>query len=229
MTNAITAAAYIVAALFFLKVIWRFIVWHGTRETEQTTRGGTHVSAALWFLDILFLRRLISTNVLLWAGEWVFHASLGLVFLSHLRFFFHPAPEFFTLAVPLGKVAAYTLPASLAYILSFRLIALTFVRGYFTSAYNMFLTTSLLLTSLTGFLLRHGYRTDLISVKEYILRGLAFRPVEFPDSTMFAAHFALALLVVAAVPSHIFTAPLTLFDAGRREEGIGELMHDDER
>lgn len=229
MTNALTAAAYIVAALFFLKVIWRFFLWHGTGETGQASRRGSHVSAVLWFLDMLFLRRLISTNALLWAGEWVFHASLVLVFFSHLRFFFHPAPEFFTLAVPLGKVAAYTLLASLTYILAFRLFALAFVRGYFTSGYNMFLTAALLLTSLTGYLLRHGYRTDLISVKEYILRGLAFRPVEFPDSAMFAAHFALALLVVSAVPSHIFTAPLTLLDAGRRKEGIGELMHDDER
>jgi len=228
MTNALTAAAYIVVALFFLKVIWRFFLWHEAGDAEQTARRGTHVFVALWFLDVLLLRRLIATNVLLWIGEWVFHASLVLVFFSHLRFFFHPAPEFFTLAVPLGKVAAYTLPASLAYILIFRLVALAFVRGYFTSTYNMLLTAALLLSSLTGYLLRHGYRTDLIRVKEYILRGLAFSPIGFPDSAMFAAHFALALVVVSAVPTHIFSAPLTLIDAGRREEGIGELMHNDE-
>jgi len=174
----------------------------------------------------LFLRRLLALNAALWVGEWVFHISLVMAFLSHIRFLFHPAPEVLALAVPLGKVAAYTLPASLAYILVFRLTSLVFVREYFTSAYNMFLTSSLLLVSVTGFLLRHGYRTDLIAVKEYVLRGLALRPVGFPDSGMFAAHFTLALLVIYAVPSHIFTAPFTMMDASQRQEGIGGLMHE---
>jgi len=230
MNYALTAAAYIVAGLFFVRVLWRFVLWTGTREEEQRGQRGTPVSVALWVLDILFLRRLLAMNAVLWVGEWVFHASLVMVLLSHARFFFHPAPELFTLAVPLGKVAAYTLPASLAYILVFRLVAFVFVRGYFTSKNNLFLSLSLLLVSVTGFLLRHGYRTDLIAVKEYVLRGLSLRPVGFPESSiMFAAHFALALLVVSAAPSHIFTAPFTLMDANRREEGIGELMHENEK
>ena len=181
---------------------------------------------ALAVMDILFLRRLLALNPVLWVGELVFHISLSLVFLSHLRFFFHPIPGFLTIAIPLGKLAAYTMPASLAYILLIRLFALAFARGYFTSMYNMFLTSVIFLSSVTGDLLRHVYRADIISVKDYMTKFFAFNPVEFPDSGLFAAHFGLALVVLVAIPTHIFAAPLSLLDAGSRQEGIRTLMRD---
>jgi nitrate reductase gamma subunit len=228
MTFLLTVAAYIVALFFYVSLSLRLVRW-ALREGQRTPwRRRSPASVVLAALDIVFLRRLLALNPVLWIGEWVFHASLVLVFLSHLRYFFHPAPEIFTLAVPLGKVAAYTMPASLAYILLFRLSAMLFAKGYFTSMYNMFLTTVILLTSVTGDLLRHVYRADLIGVKNYMIKFFAFKPAEFPDSAMFAAHFALALLVVAAVPTHIFAAPLSLLDAGVRQEGIRTLMRDDE-
>lgn len=228
MTVPLTAAAYLVALFFYVSLTWRLVRWASLKGQGIPGRRRSPVSVIMAALDLVFLRRLLALNPVLWIGEWVFHVSLVLVFLSHLRYFFHPAPDIFTLAVPLGKVAAYTMPASLAYILLFRLLAMIFARGYFTSMYNMFLTTVIFLSAVTGDLLRHIYRADLISVKDYMIKFFAFKPVQFPEGTMFAAHFALALLVVAAAPTHIFAAPLSLLDAGDRQEGIGTLMHDDE-
>ena len=138
MTVPLTAIAYIVALFFYVSLTLRLVRWALWEGPRTPGRRRSPASVVLAALDILFLRRLLALNPILWVGEWVFHASLVLVFLSHLRYFFHPAPEIFTLAVPLGKVAAYTMPASLAYILLFRLSALFFARGYFTSMYNTY-------------------------------------------------------------------------------------------
>lgn len=227
LENTLTVAAYITGAVFYTRVTRRFVRWALWEGQRTPGRKRSPVSVGLAALDILFLRRLLALNPVLWVGEWVFHASLVLVLLSHLRYFFHPAPEIFALAIPLGKIAAYTMTASIAYILLFRLFAMVFAKAYFTSMYNMLLTSVIFLSSVTGDLLRHVYRADIVSVKDYMINFFAFKPVQLPESTLFAAHFALALLVLAVAPTHIFAAPLSLLDAGDRQEGIRTLMHDD--
>ncbi len=116
----------------------------------------------------------------------------------------------------LGVVAGYVLPASLLYIFVWRFAV---ERRKYVSYYNLFLTLMLLAVSVTGLLLRHTLRVDLVGIKEFIISVLVFRPVaELPGNWLFLVHFILVLVVVPALPSHIFTAPVTLLEARRREE-----------
>ena len=229
MTIALTSIAYMAAAVFYLRFIWRFVLWSRLEPDKPPCGPGSPSSAALAVLDVLFLRRLLVLNPILWIGEWVFHVSFIIVFISHLRYVFLTPPWFVVLVTPLAKVTSITLPLALLYILLFRVLSMAFTKDYFLSRYNLFLTSVILLTAVTGFFLRHTYRTDMVRVKEYVLGVLAFRPVGFPDSIMFALHFTLALLVIVLVPTHIFTAPLVTFDAARRDTTIRTLIHDNEK
>ena len=229
MTIALTSIAYMAAAVFYLRFIWRFVLWSRLEPDRTPGKHGSPSSVALTVLDVLFLQRLFSVNPILWIGEWVFHVSFVVVFINHLRYVFLTPPWFVVLAAPLAKVTSITLPLALLYILLFRVISMAFTKDYFTSRYNLFLTSAILLTAVTGFFLRYTYRTDMVRVKEYALGVLSFRPVGFPDSIMFAIHFTMALLVIVLVPTHIFTAPFVSYDAARRERTLWSLIHNNEK
>ena len=228
MTIALTMIAYIVVAAFYIRVIWRLVLWSRQSMEEMPGKGSAISSFVQSVFDILFLRRLLRANPLLWFGEWVFHASFIIVFTTHLRYVFLTPPALVVFLMPLAKVTAYTLPVSLIYIILFRFISLVAVKDFFTSRYNLFLTTSILLTAISGGLLKYVYRPDIINVKQYVMDGLAFSPAMLPKSALFALHFTLAMLVISVVPSHIFTAPFVSYDASRRERTLKSLVHDDE-
>ncbi len=215
MGTALAIAFYASGAVFLWKVIWRFILWAsaegGSPGTGEEKRG--FISA---LLDIVFLSRLLKVNPGLWWGEWFFHVSFVLVVIRHLVFFFDPVPGWVAALQSLGVVAGYVLPASLLYIFVWRFAV---ERRKYVSYYNLFLTLMLLAVSVTGLLLRHTLRVDLVGIKEFIISVLVFRPVaELPGNWLFLVHFILVLVVVPALPSHIFTAPVTLLEARRREE-----------
>ncbi len=228
MSLTLTMIAYIVLAALYIRVIWRIVLWSKQGMEDTPGKGGTISSFFQSTFDLILLRRLFIANPLLWIGEWVFHVSFMIVFITHLKYVFITPPFFVVFLMPLGKLTACTLPAALIYILCFRIISLVAVKDYYTSGYNLFLTTSILLTSVSGGLLKHVFRPDVIKVKQFVLDGLAFKLGTLPEGVLFTSHFALAMLVIAVVPSHIFTAPFVSYDASRRERTLGGLMHNDE-
>ncbi len=223
MGTALALAACISAAIFLWKVIWRFILWtsaKGWRSPARSRRGGALLSA---IGDIVFLTRLLRVNPGLWPGEWLFHVSFTLVIFRHLVFFLDPVPSWVAaLQVP-GIAAGYVLPASLLYILVFRYV---FERGRYVSLYNLFLTLSILAISLTGLLIRNYMMVDLVGVKSFFIDTLALSPpADAPGNWLFLAHLASFLVLLPLLPTHIFTAPVTLIEARKRD---GEKpLHED--
>jgi nitrate reductase gamma subunit len=175
--------------------------------------------------DILFLLRLLRTNDLLWIGEWLFHCTFLLVVLRHLVFFLNPVPEWVAFLQPFGIFAGYLFPLSLIYILS---IKLSREKGYFPS-YNFFLLILLLFLSATGILLRTVFKADLVAVKGFVLGVMGLSPQSVPLHFLFVVHFALVLVFLLYVPTHIVAAPLVILDARQREEELKTLMHGEKR
>jgi len=173
-------------------------------------------------VDILFLRRLFLMNKGLWLGEWVFHVCFVLVLLRHLRYVAAPGWTCPALIQPLGLAAGYVLPFSLIYILGWRFLV---EQGHYVSRQNLFLTTGILLVSLSGILLHGYFRTDVIQVKRFILSLFELRPVDPPATLSFMVHFVSAVVLLPLVPSHLFAAPLSLLDARKREETRESLLH----
>jgi nitrate reductase gamma subunit len=222
------AAAYAVYVAFWLRVFMHFLVWRGAGRRFAGLRvsiGWTSAKAyAFTVLDIVFFGRLFKGGAALWFGEWIFHFSFLLVILRHLRFFLNPVPDWVWWAQTPGLIAGYVLPFSLAYILVVRL--LTKLEKY-ASPPNLLLLGLVLVISSTGVLMHGWFKPDVVGAKLFVFGILSMKEAALPESLLFVTHFVLVLVLIPFLPTHIFTAPLVMLEARKREQARRVVMHDD--
>jgi nitrate reductase gamma subunit len=226
MSKILILAAYIAYAAFWLRFFAHTLVWW---RAAQRTQGpdGPRSRAQAWVLfaaDILFFMRLLAVNPALWLGEWVFHASFVLVLLRHLRYFLDPVPHWVWWLQTPGLIAGYLLPVFLAYILVVRLCT-----GHekYTAPANIFLLGLVLAISSLGVAMHASFKPDLVDVKWFILGILRLAPAGAPESLLFVLHFGLVLVLIPLLPTHIFTAPLVMMEARKREQALRLVMHEE--
>lgn len=227
MGKFIILAAYSVYLAFWLRFAMHALVWWraARRLLPASAPAPTRVRAcALTAADVLLFGRLFMVNPALWLGEWVFHASFLLVLLRHLRFFLDPVPAFIWAMQTPGLIAAYILPLSLLYILIVRLLM---KQERYASPQNMFLLLLVLLISVLGLVMNLWFKPDLVGVKLFALGLACFKPVAAPESALFLIHFSLVLILVLFLPTHIFTAPIVMMEARKREQALHLVMHED--
>ena len=190
-------------------------------------------------LEILFFRSLFrntkaevdpegprvsyASNYWLWAFGIVFHWSFLVVLLRHLRFFAEPVPDF-VLALQAAD-GFFQIGVPIFYITSFGLVGavtLLFLRRVFSpqlryiSLINDYLPLFLILAiGVTGILLRHFVKTDIVGVKEITLGLVSFQPVAGIETVhpLFFIHFFLVTFLFAYLPfsklSHVAGVFLT--------------------
>ena len=88
------------------------------------------------------------------------------------------------------------------------------------------LLLDILAIAVTGLLMSTRFRVDLVQVRLYALGIVTFHPAPPPLSPLLLLHLALVLVLVVSIPSHVFTAPLTILDARRRALELRRIMHD---
>jgi nitrate reductase gamma subunit len=225
MGKTLLLAAYIVYAAFWLRFFAHTLVWWRAAQRSQGPDGPRSRAQAWVFFaaDVLFFMRLLAVNPALWLGEWVFHASFLLVLFRHLRYFLDPVPDWVWRMQTPGLVAGYVLPCSLAYILAVRLC--TRHEKYAAPA-NVFLLGLVLVISSLGVVMHAVFKPDLVEVKWFILGILRFAPSGVPESLLFVLHFGLVLVLIPILPTHIFTAPLVMMAARKREQALRLVMHE---
>ncbi|MHB8836766.1 MAG: hypothetical protein ACYC9Y_13840 [Candidatus Methylomirabilia bacterium] len=223
----IVAATYAVIAAFYLRLGLHALSWREAARRSAPSRPRDSDGAARAFVgaavDIVFLRRLFLVNPALWIGEWVFHGSLLLVVLRHLRYFTNPVPAWVVWAQTPGWIAGFLLPGSVLYILAIRLLT---GQEKFSSRANLLTLLNLLAIAATGLLMSTRYRADLAAVKLFALGIVTFTPSEPHLGALFLSHLGFVLVLLLYVPSHIFTAPLVMMDARGRELELRRVMHD---
>ena len=174
-------------------------------------------------LDLLFFRRIFSTNKLLWAASWVFHVSFFFVILRHLRFLFTSPPACMVFLQPVGVAAGYLLPLSLLYLIASRTVQ---KKDRYASSYNYIISGMLFLISSTGVVMRSFFRPDLISVKQFTLGILGLSPHALPDSYLFLFHLVMFIVLLPYLPTHIIAAPFVNLEANRRMEELRHVIHE---
>jgi len=226
MGTILVLAAYLVYLIFCFRFFVRTLLWYRAAKQQTVFGRGNTLSCRTFVstvIDILFFTRLFHTNKLLWTASWTFHLSLLLIFIRHSWYFMNPVPDFIIFMQPAGVVAGYVLPFSLLIILIMRTAGR---KDRYISTYNYFLVGLLLMISLTGLVMRNWFQPDLIAVKDFITGILIFQPDVLPDSSLFTLHFLFALTLLLYVPFHLFTAPIVTFEANRREERLGMILHE---
>ncbi len=227
MGKLLTLAAYAVYAAFWIRLCMHILVWWRVagRRTEPSPFGMSARMKAWAFTagDVLFFGRLLMVNPALWLGEWVFHASFLLVVLRHLRFFLNPVPALVWYAQTPGLIAGYLLPLSLLYILIIRLFT---KQEKYASPANLFLLGLVFVISSIGVLMHALFTPDLVGVKLFVYGMVSFAPATVPGSLLFLLHFSLFLVLVLLLPTHIFTAPLIMLEARKREQSLHLVIHE---
>ena len=226
MGKILVLIAYLVYLIFCFRFMLRALLWYKAVRQQTVAAGANKISCRTVVstaIEVIFFTRLFHTNKLLWTASWTFHLSLLFIFLRHTWYFMNPVPGFITFIQPAGIAAGYVLPLSLMLILIIRTAG---SRDRYVSSYNYFLVGVLLMISLTGLAMRTYFQPDVIAVKDFITGILIFKPDVLPDSALFTLHFLFALLLLPYVPFHLFTAPIVTFEANRREEGLGMILHE---
>ena len=227
MGKLLILGAYSIYAAFWVRFFMHILVWRralGRLEPAVDHGAKSPVRACLLTgMDVLFLGRLFRVNPALWFGEWIFHATFLLVLARHLRYFLDPIPAWVWSVQTPGMIAGYVLPFSLLYILAIRLLT---AQEKYSSRANLLLLGIMLLISSVGVLMHLAFKPDLVGVKLFVFGIMTFAPQPAPESGLFILHFTLFLALVAILPTHIFTAPLVMYEARKRDEALHGVMHE---
>jgi nitrate reductase gamma subunit len=154
-------------------------------------------------------RVIYGANRFLWAGGLVFHWSLLIVAVRHLRFFLEPVPSaiiflqkvdgLFDIAVPTVLVTDFLLIVALTYLVARRVVTpqiryLSLASDYFP----LFLIGAIVMS---GILMRNLFNVDLFAVKK-LVTGIAGFQVVLPAEIglIFYIHLFLVCVLLAYLP-----------------------------
>ena len=154
-------------------------------------------------------RALYRGNRLLWLGGLIFHWSLLVILLRHLKLFFEPVPFFvtvlqnldglFLVSTPTLLMTDFLILTSLAYLFLRRVVN---PQIRYISLFSDYLPLLLLLgIAVSGLLMRHLFRVDLLEVKRFALGILGFSPfVAKGLGVIFYVHLFLVSILLAYFP-----------------------------
>ncbi|MFH1132072.1 MAG: sulfate reduction electron transfer complex DsrMKJOP subunit DsrM, partial [Pseudomonadota bacterium] len=175
-------------------------------------------------LEVLFFRSLLRNtrteltkdkkivfgpNKWLWLGGLAFHWTMLIVVIRHLRFFTEPVPRlivwlqnldgFLQVGVPGVYITSLLFVAAVTYLFIRRVLSPQL--RYISLASDYFPLFLLLGIGVTGILLRHFIKTDIVGVKELTLGLLSFSPA-VPEGlhTLFYIHFFFVCSLFAYFP-----------------------------
>lgn len=145
----------------------------------------------------------------LWLGALVFHWSLLIVVTRHLRLFLDPVPQlisklnaldsFFDIGIPALYVTSVLLLGALTFLFLRRVLV---PRLRYLSLGADYLPLFLLLgIAISGILMRHFSKVDVVAVKEFALSLVALSPVLGPDlAPIFFIHLFLVSSLLLYFP-----------------------------
>ena len=145
----------------------------------------------------------------LWLGGLAFHWSFLYIFLRHFRYFSEPIPGFvlamqsldgfFQIGLPVFYASDFILIGALTYLLMRRYVNAQV--KYISLLSDYFPLFLLLAIAISGVLMRHIYKVDIIEVKALIMSLLQFKPVISDKiGVIFYIHFFLVCTLFAYFP-----------------------------
>jgi nitrate reductase gamma subunit len=203
------------------------------KNSELDNPSGTLGVLGRMFLEVLFFRSLFRNTKVelltdkekvnyigtkyLWAAAMAFHWSMLIVVLRHFRFFVEPVPRFveiiqlldgfFQVGVPVIYATSVVLVASLGYLLLRRLFDAKV--KYISLPSDYFALFLLLGVGLSGFLMRHLEKVDIVNVKAAIAGWASFQLVvpQGVGALYFVHVFLVSVLLVYFPFSKLLHAP----------------------
>jgi nitrate reductase gamma subunit len=202
---------YVIVPVFVAGMSYRFYVWFKSPQPAKMTLFPAPAKDATFgevLAEAFLFPSLFRGDKVLWCFAWLFHATLALVFLGHVRVFtaaidrmlaaWGMSPEGIdTMSSVAGGAAGIVLMAT-GILLLLRRITIPRVREI--TGIPDFLAPSLILAIIaTGNWMRFVGHFDLEQTRIWASSLLTFAPI-IPQNGMFLLHLALAQLLIVFIP-----------------------------
>ncbi|MFN3565211.1 MAG: respiratory nitrate reductase subunit gamma [Burkholderiaceae bacterium] len=177
------------------------------------TRGGV---ALRMLREVVFFESLFKGSLWTWLFGWLFHVSLALVLVRHLRYFTEPVWFWVVLAQPVGILAGFGMLIGLAGLLA-RRIAVARIR-YISTPSDYLMLVLLGAIAASGLAMKYVFRTDVVAVKKFFLGLMYFDWQPLPADAALYAHLALVAALMIVFPfSKLLHAPGVFFSPTRNQ------------
>jgi len=166
--------------------------------------------------EVFLFESLFKANLWTWAAGWLFHASLALVLLRHLRYFTEPVWSWVVFIQPFGMYAGITMLLGVVGLWARRL----FVERirYISTPSDHLMLVLFLVIALSGLVMSFVDHTDVIAVKGFMLGLMHFDLQALPSSIVLYLHlFMVAVLLVIFPISKLLHAPGLFFSPSRNQ------------
>ena len=166
--------------------------------------------------EVVLFESLFKSNLWIWGLGWLFHASLALVLLRHLRYFTEPVWIWVAFIQPFGMYAGITMLLGVAGLWARRL----FVERirYISTPSDHLMLVLLMAIALSGLTMTFAVHTDVIAVKGFFLGLMNFNWQALPSSVVLYAHLLMVALLLLIFPvSKLLHAPGVFFSPSRNQ------------
>lgn len=219
MASAIFAILFYLATLaFVVGLLYRVNLYLRTpaplkipTTPAPTTRGGVVLRMVR---EVVLFESLFKANLWTWGLGWLFHASLALVTLRHLRYFTEPVWGWVVLVQPFGLYAGITLLLALCGLWMRRLLVERI--RYISTPSDHLMLALLVGIAATGLLMQFVVHTDVIAAKGFMLGLMHFDMRSLPDDLILYLHLLMVAALLFVFPvSKLLHAPGIFFSPTR--------------
>lgn len=192
-----------------------------------TTPAPTTAAGVRWRMtrEVVLFESLFKSSKWTWIFGWLFHVTLLLVTLRHLRYFQDPVWLPVVLVQPFGTYAGFVMVLALGGLWARRWLV-DRVR-YISTPSDHLMLVLLLAIGLSGLAMRFVAHTDIIALKAFVLGLMRFNWQPLPADPVLLVHLALVALLMIIFPiSKLLHAPGLFFSPTRNQaDNAREVRH----
>jgi nitrate reductase gamma subunit len=212
---------YLATLLLVVGLLYRISVYARTPSPLKipTTPAPTTTSGVVFRMtrEVAFFESLFKANLWIWTLGMMFHASLALVTLRHLRYFTEPVWGWVEFIQPFGIYAGITMLLGLLGLWGRRLFVER-IRYISTPSDHLWLLL-LIGIAVSGLMMKFVAHTDVIAVKTYFLGLMHFDIRVLPADLLLIVHLSLVIALLAVFPfSKLLHAPGVFFSPTRNQK-----------
>jgi len=166
--------------------------------------------------EVVLFDSLFKSSKWTWGLGWLFHVTLALVLVRHLRYFTEPVWSVIALVQPFGVYAGLAMVAALAGLWA-RRVLVERIR-YISTLSDHLMLALLIAIGATGLAMKYVTHTDIVAVKAFMLGLLYFDWQPLPAEPALLVHLALVVALMAIFPaSKLLHAPGLFFSPTRNQ------------
>ncbi len=211
---------YLVTLMFVVGLLYRISTYARTpaplkipTTPAPTTRTGVALRMAR---EVLFFESLFKANLWIWGMGWLFHASLALVLMRHLRYFTEPVWGWVAMIQPFGMYAGLTMLVGLCGLWARRL----FVERirYISTPSDHLMLVFLIAIAGSGIAMSFLLHADVVAVKTFFVGWTKFSILALPTDAVLYIHLLSVAALLAVFPiSKLLHAPGVFFSPSRNQ------------